>query len=77
MTKFIVTVNARKCQGYGACLKAAPAVFRLNADNKAEVQNASAADQDTVLPAARNCPYRAITVVDAGSGAQLFPLVKT
>lgn len=77
MTKLNVTVNTLKCQAYGACLKTAPAVFRLTAENKAVVLDPGAATDETVLLAARNCPYRAITVVDADSGAQLYPRVRT
>jgi hypothetical protein len=45
MTKLNVTVDHGKCQGYGACVKIAPEVFRLNADNKA----------DSGDPAGRGC----------------------
>lgn len=75
MGKLNVTVTAKKCQGNGACAKTAAAVFRLNAESKAEVIDAAAAADETLLLAARNCPYRAITVVDA-DGAQLFPPVR-
>jgi ferredoxin len=76
MAKLNVTVNTRKCQAYGACLKTAPGVFHLSAQNKAEVLDPAAAPHDTVMLAATNCPYRAITVVDADSGVQLFPRVR-
>ena len=76
MTKLNVTVNVQKCQAFGACLKTAPAVFRLGADNKAEVIDPGAAANETVLLAAATCPYRAIVVVDAETGAQLYPRVR-
>ena len=77
MTKLDVTVNTQKCQAYGACLKTAPTVFRLGAENKAEVTDPGVAANETVLLAASNCPYRAIVVVDAETGAQLYPRVRT
>ena len=76
MAKLNVTVDTGKCQGYGACMKVAPEVFRLNADNKAEPGDPAAAPDEVVLKAARCCPYRAVTVKDAETGAQLIPRVR-
>jgi ferredoxin len=76
MTELNVVVNLEKCQAYGACLKNAPDVFRLSAESKAEVVDPGAASNEIVLRAARCCPYRAITVVDAETGAQLHPRVR-
>jgi ferredoxin len=76
MTKLNVVVDHGKCQGYGACVKIAPEVFRLNADNKADSGDPTAAPDEVVLKAARCCPYRAVTVKDADTGAQLIPRVR-
>jgi ferredoxin len=76
MTKLNVTVDAGKCQGYGACVKVAPEVFRLNADNKAEPGDPAVIPDEVVLKAARCCPYRAVTVTDQETGAQLIPRVR-
>jgi ferredoxin len=76
-TKLKVTVNVQKCQAYGACLKTAPEVFRLGADKKAEVLDPALAPDEVVLTAARSCPYRAITVIDAEAGTQLHPRMRT
>jgi ferredoxin len=76
MTKLDVTVDKGKCQGYGACVKVAPEVFRLNADNQAEPGDPTAAADEVVLKAARCCPYRAVPVIDAETGAQLIPRVR-
>jgi ferredoxin len=77
MSKFSVTVSTQKCQAHGACLKTAPGVLQLNAEGKAEIVvsalEAGAVASDTVLAAARGCPYRAITVIDAETGLQIFP----
>lgn len=62
-----------KCQGYGGCLKTAPAVFALGADRKVEVLDPDGAPDETVLKAAKACPYRAIVLYDRASGAQIFP----
>jgi ferredoxin len=76
MSELNVTVDTRKCQAYAACLKTAPTVFRLGASNKAEVLDPGTASDETVLLAAKNCPYRAITVVDGRNGTQLYPRPK-
>jgi ferredoxin len=73
MAKLSVTVDRQKCQGYGACLKTAPGVFRLAADGKAEAGDPAATPEDLVIKAARYCPYRAITVADAQTGVPLHP----
>jgi len=76
MARLNVTVDTGKCQGYGACVKLAPEVFRLNADNKAAPGDPAAAADEVVLKAARSCPYRAVTVIDAATGGQLIPRVR-
>ena len=76
MSKFNVTVNSRKCQAFGACLKRAPKVFRLNVANKAEVVESHIASDESLLAAAQNCPYRAITLVEIESGNQVYPPVR-
>jgi len=77
MAKLNVVVDHGKCQAYGACVKVAPEVFRLNAANKAEFGDPTAAPDEVVIKAARCCPYRAITVTEAETGAQLVPRVRT
>jgi ferredoxin len=71
-----ISVNSVKCQSYRRCLAVAPAVFGIDKDGKAEVLHAADAPRETLLKAARSCPYRAITAVDEDSGEQLFPPVK-
>jgi ferredoxin len=76
MAKLNATVNTEKCQSYGACMKNAPEVFQPDAENKAQVLDPRAAADETLLKAARSCPYKAITVVDEETGEQLHPRVK-
>jgi ferredoxin len=77
MARLNVTVNTDKCQAYGACMKTAPDVFKPDAESKAQVADPQAAADETVLRAARSCPYKAITVVDEETGQQLHPRVRT
>ncbi|MBE3603121.1 ferredoxin [bacterium] len=76
MAKLTVTVNKGKCIASGDCVETAPGVFRLDADEKSEVYNPAGAPDNVILAAARACPAKAITVIDAETGAQLFPIKK-
>ena len=77
MTKLNVVVDHGKCQAYGACVKVAPEVFRVERRQQgADSGDPAAAPNEVVLKAARCCPYRAITVTDAETGAQLIPRVR-
>ena len=72
MAEIRVTVNKAKCQAYAKCKSIAPAVFALGADGKVQVLDAAGAPAETVVTAARNCPYRVITVEQV-DGPRLFP----
>jgi ferredoxin len=55
-----------KCTGHGLCFGTAPTVFDLSDDGYVEVlQEVPDADLEAqVRRAARNCPTRAITLID-------------
>ena len=55
------------------CVQIAGAVFSLDESGQSIVQDPAAADTDTIVDAASQCPMEAITIVDAGSGETLFP----
>jgi len=74
MAKFFsIAVDKPRCIGSGECVEAAPAVFQLGLDGKAEVVNATGAGGSIIIWAAHACPVKAITVVDEDAGLQLFP----
>ncbi len=73
MAKLMITVNQARCVGSGDCVETAPAVFQMDENEKSQVINPAGAPDATIVAAARGCPVKAITVVDADSGAQLFP----
>ena len=54
-------INRSLCTGYAECVGIAPEVFQLGADNVVLVVDPEAADDETVLDAARACPVDAIT----------------
>ena len=72
MTSVRIDINKRKCQAFGNCIARAPAVFRLSADKKAELIDPAGGPDETILQAAKSCPYRAITVSNE-HGEQIFP----
>jgi ferredoxin len=67
-----VKLDRDLCTGIGNCVVIAPSVFKLDDRNKAVILDPTAADKDTLLEAATNCPMEAITIED-DNGEQLFP----
>ncbi|MDP2708955.1 MAG: ferredoxin [bacterium] len=55
-----IKVNEELCIGCGTCEVLCPAVFKMNAEAKAEV--ISQADSDCAKTAAESCPTQAIEV---------------
>ncbi len=66
-----IEVDRGLCIGSGDCVDTAPAVFRLDEDDKAVVIDPDGASVDDVLAAAQNCPVSAIAVV--GEEGDLYP----
>jgi ferredoxin len=73
MPRFNVSVHRERCQAHGACLKIAAAAFQLDEERKVRIADPGAVPDDTLLRAARSCPYRVITVIDAETGEQIHP----
>ncbi len=61
-----VRVERAKCIGSNSCTRAAPGVFRLDAEGIAVVVDVEAEPEDTVIDAAEACPTSAIAVVKDG-----------
>lgn len=72
MTSVRVEISKKKCQAFGNCIAKAPAVFVLGADKKVELVDPAGAPDETILQAAKSCPYRAIAVSNE-QGEQIFP----
>lgn len=69
-----IELDTAKCQSYGKCLALAPNLFAWDRRRKVRINDPQGATAPLVLKAAKNCPYRAIAVIDAASGQQIFPL---
>ena len=68
-----VTVDRDLCIGAGNCVAIAPAVFQMDADNKAIVLEDQDATDDLLWQAAESCPTNAIILEDDETGEVLYP----
>ena len=62
-------IDEAACSAHGDCALVAPEVFEV--DVVARV--VGAAPRDVLIEAAEACPAAAISVVDADTGAQVYP----
>jgi ferredoxin/predicted CopG family antitoxin len=80
--RLIVRIDQEKCAGAESCVQTAPSVFALDPTELGgfrrgalplgmrEVEEKTV-DGDTIVVAAKSCPYRAIYVKDVESGEEL------
>ncbi len=66
---YIAEVDEPACAGHGDCVEQAPDVFEL--DDVAHVVGSGPDEQ--LLAAAEACPSAAIRIVDAETGAHVYP----
>jgi ferredoxin len=61
-----IIVNQELCEGNAECMKAAPAVFRVNQEDQVELLLAEPPEalRPAVELAVRRCPRRALALVD-------------
>lgn len=77
--KVIITINQDKCAGAESCVSVAPAIFSLDLKEiggfrrgaeplgMKEVEQRTI-DSETIVTAAKSCPYHAINIKDAETG---------
>jgi len=68
-----IELDTAKCQSYGKCLALAPNLFAWDRNRKVRINDPKAAAPESALKAAKNCPYRAIAVIDSAAGERIFP----
>lgn len=68
-----VKVIRDKCIGAASCVAFAPATFELDDQKKAIILPNSSDSEENILMAAQSCPTKAIVVVDATTGEQIWP----
>lgn len=65
-------IDRELCVGVGNCVAIAPAIFKLDDENKAAVLDYRNADEEVLMEAAESCPPGAIIVQD-DDGNQFYP----
>jgi ferredoxin len=68
-----IRIDRDACIGEGLCVTNAPGVFDLDEEEKSYVVDPNAADEQTILEAAQNCPVDAIILEDEETGEQIWP----
>ena len=68
-----IDISRNKCRSFGKCMSVAPEVFAFDEARKANLRDPAGAPEETILKAAKSCPYRVITVVDGETGEPIFP----
>lgn len=61
------------CIGAASCVAFSPSVFELDSENKAVFVDGADDTPDNLMLAAQSCPTKAIILVDATSGEQVWP----
>ena len=75
----ILSIDQSLCMGAESCVSLAPEVFALDASrvNDSPLAMRDVMDREVpsekILAASQTCPYKAINIVDAETGEQLFP----
>ena len=80
--RLILSIEQNLCMGAESCVRIAPEVFALDESRLSgkqyeplgmrEVMDREV-PSDTIISASQTCPYKAIKVVDAETGEQIFP----
>ena len=70
-----VRIDRGLCVGFGDCVAAAPAAFRLDEEDVAVLAEPEAVPREQLIAACDACPVDALTVWDE-SGVQLAPKPK-
>jgi ferredoxin len=73
MPRLRIEIAKTKCRSFGKCMSVAPEVFAFDDERKVRVLDSAGAPGETVLKAAKSCPYRVISVVDGETGEPVFP----
>lgn len=70
--KYKVKVLRDLCIGAASCAAISPAVFQLDAENKAVIPDGATDAESNILMAAQSCPTKAIEIYDE-TGKKIWP----
>ena len=74
MAKYRIVLDSQKCMGDGSCVDLAPETFSLDDEDRSFVTDEGGNWPEYVLKAAKACPTDAITLFDADTGDQVWPV---
>lgn len=69
----MVKVLREACIGAASCIAFSPSVFELDTEKKAVIVSGADDTPDNLLMAAQSCPTKAIVLIDAETGEQVWP----
>jgi ferredoxin len=88
MANFLIEVDRKACQGFGACVELCPKFFQLADDGKTSLQEAKKSqvkegdmviketldmdNLDCIRAAAEACPFNAIHITNKENGEKLI-----
>lgn len=70
---YTVKVVRSLCISAASCVAVSPAVFELDAENKAIIKEGALDEEANILLAAQTCPTKAIVIVETATGKQVWP----
>jgi ferredoxin len=73
VTRLRIELNTDRCRSFAKCTTTAPAVFALDVGRKVVVIDPFGNDDDTIVKAAKSCPYKVITLIDEATGVPVYP----
>jgi ferredoxin len=76
MGRLRIELAKSKCRSFANCTKTAPDLFALDDEKKVRIIEGAPAPDETIVKAAKSCPYRVIALVDEDTGEQVFPPVR-
>ncbi len=72
--KYIIKVTRDKCISAASCVAIAPGTFELDEEQIVKIISQDGDAPDLQLLAAQSCPTMAITIIDAETNQQVWPL---
>ena len=71
--RYKIKVLRDVCISAASCVAFSPAVFQLDEESKAVVQEGGTDEETNILLAAQSCPTGAIIITDAETGERVCP----
>ncbi len=73
MAKYKIEIDKEECIGDQLCCSEAPHTFDMDDEEKATVTDPEGDSPEDIRAAAESCPVDCIKLIDAESGAKVWP----